>query len=144
MSMPASSWRRMDKSVASSLASNSGAPLSVHGAHRTLGVASHEGFGRLPAKVVSNMLLPRLFLFRKLQLRPRFGRQDMAERAGRPPLQGAEGAAALAHRPPALVMGAARRAAPGAIGRRIGGPGQPGRDPGLGRPGAALRLAPPP
>ena len=32
---------------------------SVQGAHRTLGVASHEGLGRLPARVVSNMFLPR-------------------------------------------------------------------------------------
>src|SRR5882672_9032234 len=55
MSMPASSWRRMASRVASSLASNSGGPLSVQGAHRTLGVASHEGLGRLPASVVSNI-----------------------------------------------------------------------------------------
>ena len=61
MSMPASSWRRIASSVASSLASNSGGPLNVHGAHSTLGVASHDGLGRLPAKVVSNMVRPRRF-----------------------------------------------------------------------------------
>src|SRR5260221_5883713 len=132
MSMPASSWRGMARAVASSLASTSGAPVSVHGADRTLGVASHEGLGRLPASVVSNMFRPRLFLYfllrlvgRELQLGPRFGRQDLAEGARRTPLQGAEGAAALAHRAPGLMMGAAHRAAPGAVGRRIGGAGQP-------------------
>src|SRR5215207_9189029 len=133
MSMPASSWRRMASAVASSLASSSGAPVSVHGAHRTLGVASHEGLGRLPASVVSNILFPSrlflvvLFLFvaGELQLRPRLGRQHMAERARRTPLQGAEGAAALAHRTPGLVLGRAGCAAPGAVGRRIGGAGQP-------------------
>src|SRR4029453_18669740 len=103
MSMPASSWRRMASAVASSLASSSGAPVSVHGAHKTLGVASHEGLGRLPASVVSNMVFPsRLFLIvlllavvGELQLGSHLGRQHVAERPGRAPLQGAEGAAAL-------------------------------------------------
>src|SRR6266851_9028566 len=102
----------MASRVASSLASNSGGPESVQGAHRTLGVASHEGLGRLPAKVVSNMFLPRSIrcACRELQLRPHFGRQDLAESAGRAPLQGAERAAALADRTPALVRAAARSA----------------------------------
>src|SRR4029077_16020855 len=55
---------------------------------------------------------------RELQLGPHFGRQDLAIGAGRAPVQGAEGAAALAHRAPALVMRAAGRATPRAIGRR--------------------------
>ena len=118
MSMPASSWRRMASAVASSLASNSGAPVSVHGAHRTLGVASHEGLGRLPARVVSNMFLPRNRIHCRLAANSSSARtsggRTWPKVPGRAPVQGAEGAAALAHRTPALVMRAAGRAAPGA------------------------------
>ncbi len=35
------------------------APESVQGAHRTFGVASQAGLGRLPASVVSNISVPR-------------------------------------------------------------------------------------
>src|SRR6266508_2257247 len=143
MSMPASSWRRMASAVASSLASSSGAPVSVHGAHSTLGVASHEGLGRLPASVVSNIVFPsRLLLVvaGELQFRAGLGQQHVAERPGGPPLQGAEGAAALAHRAPGLVLGGAGGASPGAVGRRVGGAGEPIVDLGLLGAGTLLDL----
>src|SRR5262249_25752963 len=63
--------------------------------------------------------------WRELQLSPRFRRQHLAKCSGGAPVQRAERAAALAYRPPALMVGCARRAAPGAVGRRVGGARQP-------------------
>jgi hypothetical protein len=54
MSMPASSWSLRARIVASRLASASVAPSSRHGAHSFRGSASQDGFGRLPAIVVSS------------------------------------------------------------------------------------------
>src|SRR5258706_13381319 len=55
MSMPASSCSLSARMVASRLASASAWPVCCQGAHRTRGVASHAGLGKLPAIVVSSM-----------------------------------------------------------------------------------------
>jgi hypothetical protein len=49
MSISASSWSRNTSRTASRLPSASSSPSSSHGAHSDFGVASHAGFGRLPA-----------------------------------------------------------------------------------------------
>src|SRR5262249_47939364 len=56
MSMPASSCSLMARRVASSFAAASSSPVSRHGAHSLLGSASHDGFGRLPAMLVGDMV----------------------------------------------------------------------------------------
>ena len=57
MSMPASSWSRRTSRTASRLPSASASPSSCHGAHSSLGVASQDGLGRLPAIVVCRSLV---------------------------------------------------------------------------------------
>src|SRR5262245_7319297 len=58
--MPASSCALMASRVASRLAAASASPSRRQGAHSLLVSASQEGFGRLPAIVVSNILPPEL------------------------------------------------------------------------------------
>src|SRR4051812_36975108 len=62
ISIPASSCSFIASMVASRLARLSAAPSDFHGAHSTLGSASHSGFGSEPAIVVGNSMgvCPRL------------------------------------------------------------------------------------
>src|SRR5262245_44316826 len=59
MSMPASSCALRASRVASRLATSSSAPEYRHGAHSLFGSASQNGFGRLPAMVVGNIVSSR-------------------------------------------------------------------------------------
>src|SRR5689334_23007384 len=54
MSMPASSWIFSASNVASRLPSARASPSRRHAAHSLRGSASQDGFGRLPAIVVSS------------------------------------------------------------------------------------------
>src|SRR5579885_2643356 len=56
MSIPASSWVFSARIVASRLASAKASPDSRHAGHSTRGSASQDGFGRLPAIVVSSIV----------------------------------------------------------------------------------------
>src|SRR3954462_4358302 len=57
MSMPASSCIFIASKVASSLPASSSAPESRQAGHNLSGSASQDGFGKLPATVVGNILL---------------------------------------------------------------------------------------
>ena len=58
MSIPASSCSFTANTVASRFASARASPSTRHGAHSTRGSASQDGFGRLPAIVVSSIAPP--------------------------------------------------------------------------------------